>query len=259
LARVSTFLRFGNIIALVVTLIINGLAGTTLLNGRTTAQVSDTYLTLITPAGYVFGIWGIIYFLLFAFVIYQALPSQKEKLYQRQIGALFILSSVLNCVWLFLWQYDFITLSVVIMLGLLGTLIAIYRRVNIGKAKAPFREKLLVHVPFSVYLGWITIATIANVSAALVSVNWDSFGINPQTWALIMLWIALIIALAVIITRRDIAYSLVIVWALAGIAINQSIYGDIVTLAEIGIALVLVVLTLTIISYRLKYKSIVKK
>ena len=117
----------------------------------------------------------------------------------------------------------------------------------------------MVHVPFSVYLGWITIATIANVSAALVSVNWDGFGINPQTWALIVLGVALIIVLAVIITRRDIAYSLVIVWALAGIAINQSIYGDIVTLAEIGIALVLVVLTLTIIGYRLKYKSIVEK
>ena len=145
------------------------------------------------------------------------------------------------------------------MLSLLATLITIYRRVNIGKAKAPFREKLLVHVPFSVYLGWITIATIANVAAALVSVNWDGLGINPQTWTLIVLGGALIIALAVIVTRKDIAYSLVIVWALAGIAINQSIYGDIVTLAEIGIALVLVVLTLTIIVYRLKYKSIDKK
>lgn len=145
------------------------------------------------------------------------------------------------------------------MLSLLATLITIYRRVNIGKAKAPFREKLLVHVPFSVYLGWITIATIANVAAALVSVNWDGLGINPQTWTLIVLGVALIIALAVIVTRKDIAYSLVIVWALAGIAINQSIYGDIVTLAEIGIALVLVVLTLTIIVYRLKYKSIDKK
>jgi benzodiazapine receptor len=259
LTRTSTFLRFGNIIALVITLIINGLAGTTLLNGRTTAQVSDAYPTLITPAGYVFSIWGIIYTLLFAFIIYQALPSQKEKLYQSQIGALFILSSVFNCVWLFLWQYDFIILSVIIMAGLLGVLITIYRRVNIGKAKAPFREKLLVHVPFSVYLGWITIATIANVSTALVSVNWDGFGINPQTWALIVLGVALIIALAVIVTRRDIAYSLVIIWALAGIAIKQSMYGNIVTVTEIGIVLVLVVLALMLIAYRLKFRSIIKK
>jgi len=259
LTKTSTLLRYGNIIALVVTLIINGLAGTTLFNGRTTAQVSDAYPTLITPAGYVFSIWGIIYILLFAFVIYQALPSQKEKLYQGQIGALFILSSVFNCVWLFLWQYDFITVSVIVMLGLLCTLISIYRRINIGKAKAPLREKLLVHVPFSVYLGWITIATIANVSAALVSVNWDGFGINPQTWALIVLGGALAIALTVIVTRRDIAYSLVIVWALAGIAVKQSMYGNIITLAEVGIVLVLVVLALALIVYRLRQRSLVKK
>jgi hypothetical protein len=145
------------------------------------------------------------------------------------------------------------------MAGLLGVLITIYRRVNIGKAKAPFREKLLVHAPFSVYLGWITIATIANVSLALVSVNWDGFGINPQTWALIVLGVALIIAFAVIVTRRDIAYSLVIIWALAGIVIKQSMYGNIVTVAEIGIVLVLVVLALILIAYRLKFRSIIKK
>ena len=241
------------------TLIINSLAGTTLFNGRTTAQVSDAYPTLITPAGYVFSIWGIIYILLLAFVIYQALPSQKEKLYQKQIGALFILGSIFNCVWLLLWQYDFITLSVIVMLGLLGTLITIYRRLNIGKSKAPLREKLLARVPFSVYLGWITIATLANVSAGLVSVNWDGFGVNPQTWALVVLGVALAIALAVIVTRKDIAYSLVIVWALAGIAVNQSMYPNIVATAEIGIAIVLVVLAVTLIVYRLRHRSLVKK
>jgi len=250
----ASLLRFGNIAALVVTLVINGLAGTTLLNNRTTADVSAAYPTLITPAGYVFSIWGVIYILLVAFVIYQALPSQKNKPYQKQIGALFILSNILNSVWLFLWQYDYITVSVVVMFALLATLIAIYVRLGIGKAKTPFRETLLVHVPFSVYLGWITIASIANVAAALVSVNWDGFGISPETWAILVLAVALIIALAMIFTRKDIAYTLVIVWALAGIATNQSAYANIVLTAEVAIVIIVVALVATWIIYRVRQR-----
>ena len=247
-------LRVGNIIALIVTLIVNGLAGTTLLNGRTTAEVSDTYFTLITPAGYVFSIWGVIYILLAAFAIYQVLPSQKDKPCHKQIGALFILSSIFNCVWLFLWQYDYITLSVVVMFALLATLISIYTRLGVGKSKAPLREKLLIQTPFSVYLGWITIASIANVSAALVSLNWDGLGISAETWAVIVLALALVVALAVIFTRRDIAYSLVIIWALAGIAINQSSYPNIVLTAEVAIAIIIVTLSVSLIAYRLRQR-----
>ncbi len=247
-------LRFGNIAALLVTLLVNGLAGTTLLGGRTTAQVSEAYPTLITPAGYVFAIWGIIYILLIAFAIYHVLPKQKVKPYQKQIGALFILSSIFNCIWLFLWQYDYITLSVILMFALLASLISIYLRLNIGKTKTSIDEKLLVHLPFSVYLGWITIAAIANVAAALVSINWDGFGVNPQIWAVVVLAVALAITLAVILTRRDIAYSLVVVWALAGIAVNQTAYPNIVWTAEIAIAVILIVLSLELAASRLRHK-----
>jgi len=247
-------LRVGNIIALIVTLIVNGLASTTLLNGRTTAEVSDTYFTLITPAGYVFSIWGVIYILLAAFAIYQALPSQKDKTYQKQIGALFILSSVFNCVWLFLWQYDYITLSVIVMFALLATLITIYTRLGIGKTKAPLMEQLLIRTPFSVYLGWITIATIANVSAALVSLNWGGLGLSADTWAVVVLLVALVVALAVIFTRRDIAYSLVIIWALAGIAVNQSSYPNIVLTIEVAIAIIIVGLIASLIASRLRHR-----
>jgi len=251
----ANLLRFGNIAAFIITLAINSLANTTVLNGRTTGQVSDLYPTLVTPAGYVFAIWGIIYVLLLAFVIYQALPSQKDKLFQKQIGLIFILSSLFNCVWLFLWQYDFITESVVVMFALLATLIAIYLRLNIGKAKVSLKEKLLVHLPFSVYLGWITIAAIANVASALVSVNWDGFGLSPEIWAVTVLTVALVITLAVIVTRRDIAYSLVIVWALGGIAVKQNTSQNVVTTAEIAIGVILFVLALAIAIYRLRYKK----
>jgi translocator protein len=248
----TNFFRFGNIVAFIATLVVNGLAGTTLLNGRSTAQVSDLYSNPFTPAGYVFSVWGIIYTLLLVFVIYQLLPKQKDKPFQRQTGALFILSSIFNIVWLFLWQYDYITLSVVLMFGLLATLIAIYFRLGVGKSKAPLTERLCVHLPFSVYLGWITVASIANVAAALVSVGWDGLGLSAQTWTIIALVIALVVTLVVILARRDIAYGLVIVWALAGIAVKQSIYPEIVTTAEIAIFVILVGLALISIIDRLK-------
>ncbi len=249
----ANLLRFGNIVTYAITIIVNSLAGSTaLLNGRTTAAVSDAYPTLVTPAGYVFSIWGVIYLLLLAFVIYQVLPGQKYKSYQKQISVLFILSGLFNVVWLFLWQYDYIVLSVVVMFALLATLITIYVRLGIGKTKAPLMESLLVRLPFSVYLGWITIATIANVSAALVSVSWDGLGLSPQTWAILVLAVAAVIAVTVIVTRKDIAYSLVLIWALAGIAVKQSLYPDIVLTAQIVIVVIVVVLAVRLFMYKLR-------
>jgi benzodiazapine receptor len=248
----NNYLRLGNIAALIIVLAINGLAGTTFLNGRTTAQVSDLYSNPFTPAGYVFAIWGIIYALLLIFVIYQALPKQKDKPFQKQISILFILSSFFNVFWLFLWQYDYITYSVILMFSLLATLTAIYLRLGIGKSKVSFTEKLYVHFPFSVYLGWITVASIANVAAALVSVRWNGFGFSPETWAIVAMSIALIVTLIVIVARRDIAYSFVIVWAITGIAVKQSSNQNLVLTAEIAIALILIALVLTTVIYKLK-------
>jgi benzodiazapine receptor len=249
----SVFIKWSNIVAFVLTVIVNSLAGsTTFLGGVNTAEISDSNPTLITPAGYVFSIWGIIYVLLGVFVIFQALPSQKEKEYEKKIGWLFVLSSVLNIVWLFLWQYEILSVSVVLMFLLLATLIAIYLRLNIGKSAVSLREKLAVHVPFSVYLGWITIASIANVSVFLVSENWDGFGISPETWATLIVIVALVITLLVLATRRDIAYGLVIIWAFLGIAVNQSGNPNIVTLTEASAIIVLLGLAVAILLSRLE-------
>jgi hypothetical protein len=250
----TNLLRFGNVIAFVLTLGVNGLAGTTVLNGRTTAQVSDLYSNPFTPAGYVFAIWGIIYALLLVFAIYQALPKQKDKPFQNQISALFILSSIFNVVWLFLWQYDYITVSVVLMFALLATLTAIYLRLRIGKSGVPLKDKLCVHLPFSVYLGWITMASIANVAAALVSVRWNGFGLSVETWAIAAMSIALIVTLIVIAARKDAAYSLVVVWALAGIAVKQSTHPNIVAVAEVAIAVILIASALSIAVGRWRHK-----
>ena len=251
----STLLKGMNIIAFVLTVLVNGLAGsTTLLGGRFTAEISDMYPTLITPAGYVFSIWGVIYILLGIFVVFQALPSEKGKDYQNRIGWLFVLSSLLNIFWLFLWQYEYLSLSVVLMFLLLATLIAIYLRLNIGKSAVSLREKLAVHLPFSVYLGWITIASIANVAVFLVSENWDGFGISQETWATLIIIIALLITLLVIVTRRDVAYGLVIIWALVGIAVKQSENQNIVMIAEISAIIIAVALVAAILVTRLRRK-----
>ena len=253
MATENSLLKVTNITAFVLTVIVNSLAGsTTLIGGVNTAQISDSNPTLITPAGYVFSIWGIIYVLLGIFVIFQALPSQKEKEYKKKIGWLFVLSSIINIVWLFLWQYELLSLSVVLMFLLLASLILIYIRLGIGKSPVPLREKLAVHVPFSVYLGWITIASIANVSVTLVSVNWNGFGISSEIWASLIIIVALVITLLVLATRRDIAYGLVIVWALIGIAVKQSGNQNIVTLTEASAIVILLALAATILLGKFK-------
>jgi hypothetical protein len=249
----SSFLKWINAVAFVLTVLVNGLAGgTTLLGGKLTSEISGANPTLVTPAGYVFSIWSVIYILLGVFIVFQALPSQKGKGFQEKIGWLFVLSSVLNVVWLFLWQFEYLSLSVVIMFMLLASLIAIYLRLSIGKSTVSLREKLAVHVPFSVYLGWITVASIANVSVMLVSLEWDGFGIGQEVWATVIIIIALLIALLVIATRKDVAYGLVIIWALLGIAVEQSGNWNIVTTVEISVVVIVVGLILSFVASGLK-------
>ena len=251
-SRKTVLLQSLNVLAFAVTVLVNGLASSLALNGRTTAEVSDLYFTLVTPAGYVFAIWGVIYALLLVFVVFQALPSQREKPFLRQINVLFILSSVFNVVWLFLWHYDRIVLSVALMFALLATLIAVYLRLGIGKTMVTLKERVFVHLPFSVYLGWITVASIANVASALVAVGWDGFGLASDVWAVLVIAVALLITLGVIATRKDAAYSLVLVWALVGIAVNQSAYQNVLLASLIGAVTIAVALVAVLAVSKLK-------
>ncbi len=251
----SNVLRYVNLIFFALTVIINSLAGSsTIIGGNNTAQVSDSNLTLVTPAGYVFSIWGIIYILLGVFAVYQALPKQQGKEYQKKIGWLFALSSLFNIVWLFFWQFEYLSLSVVLMFLLLASLILIYVRLGIGKSKVTMGEKLAVHLPFSVYLGWITVAAIANVAATLFSLNWDGFGFSPEIWAMLVIVVALIITLLMLITRKDAAYSLVIIWALVGIGVKQSGNQTIAMLTEACAIIIAVSLIIVIIFAKLRKK-----
>ncbi|MBN2202837.1 MAG: tryptophan-rich sensory protein [Candidatus Aenigmarchaeota archaeon] len=246
-------LKWGNVIAFILTIFVNFLAGSTkLIGGVSTGGVSDSYQTLVTPPGYVFSIWSIIYILLGAFVIFQLMSNKKRKEYRNKIGWLFVSSCLLNIVWLFVWQYQMILLSVLVMLLLLINLIAIYLRVGIGINQEKLIEKLTFHLPFSVYLGWISIATIANISVSLVYLRWDGFGIDPQIWASLIVVVALLLAILVLFKRRDVAYGLVFVWALAGITIKQS-GNQISMLTEISAILILAAIAVTLFfKYRKK-------
>jgi len=249
----STQLKWVNIIAFITMVLVNGLAGsTTLLGGKNTAEISYANPTLITPAGYVFSIWGVIYVLLGIYVIFQALPREKEKEYHGKIGWLFVLSSLFNILWLFLWQFEYLSLSVILMLMLLASLILTYLRLDIGKSEVEIREKLTIHLPFSTYLGWITIASIANVSVALVSLDWNGFGISHETWATLIIIIALLISTIVSVTRKDIAYGLVIIWAFVGIAAGQSGNHNIVLLAQVSAIVVLIALISSLLIAKLR-------
>jgi benzodiazapine receptor len=248
----TVFFQAINIVAFAVTILVNGLAGsTTLLGGVTSADVSDMYPTLVTPAGFTFAIWGIIYTLLAVFVIYQLLT--KDKTFLQQIGVFFALSSLLNICWLFLWHYDLITYSVVLMLALLASLILIYLRLDIGRASSvSVKERLCVHLPFSVYLGWISIATIANVSVTLTAVGWDGLGIADETWAVVIIAVALVLTLAMLVLRKDVAFSLVVVWALVGILSKQSDFQNIVLAAEVCIAIILLAIVAVVLVSKFK-------
>lgn len=210
-----------NVIALLVTLAINGLANALPLNGQTTGQISDRYPVYFTPAGYVFSIWGLIYLGLLAFVVYQALPAQRENPRLRQIGPWFILSCVVNSVWIFAWHYGFLLLSGVLLVALLGTLLVIYLRLSATQPGST-AERWLVDLPFSIYLGWATVATIANTTVVLYGLGWNGWGISGPVWTAVLLAVATAIAALISLRRGDTAYVLVLLWAFIGIAVKQA-------------------------------------
>ena len=214
-----------NLFGFLGTVVVNALAVILPLNQKTTQQLSDQYPNLFVPAGLTFSIWGIIYILLAILVIYQLIVTFRKdesglKPFKK-IGYLFFISSILNMGWIFAWHYEIVSLSVVIMLLLLGSLLAIYLRLGVGKKGATKVDQYLTHLPFSIYLGWITIATIANTTALLVDLNWNRFGLSEQFWAVAIIIVGIAIALAVIFRRQDIYYCLVVDWALLGILLKR--------------------------------------
>lgn len=204
--------------------LVNILANALPLNNRATGQISDSYPNLFAPAGITFSIWGVIYLLLLGYVIYQFIPrnknreNKKEKLL-KNINSYFIVSSLANIAWIFAWHYDYIGISLLLMIVLLISLIKIAEIIR--KEHFTTQEKLFISTPFSVYFGWITVATIANVTVFLVSIGWNGFGIADYMWMSIILIIGVIIGILRIRRDKNMAYGLVLIWAYAGILLKH--------------------------------------
>jgi len=218
----DTLRQSANALSVAVALTVNILASALPLNGQNTGEISDRFEVFFVPAGYVFSIWGLIYIGWIAFAIYQFLPVQKESPRLRRLGYWFALSGLFNAGWLFCWHYNLFGLSVLAMLALLVTLIISYLQLRVGKTPVSAAEKWSVDVPFSVYLGWVSVATIANITDWLYFIEWSGFGIAPQVWAVIMLIVASAVGALMAIGQRDAGYLFVFVWAFAGIALKQA-------------------------------------
>ena len=240
------------IIAVVATIVVNGLANALPINNQTTGDISDRFDVFFAPAGYVFSIWGVIYLGLVAYAIYQALPAQRDNPRLARIAPWFVLSCVVNSIWIFLWHYEQFVLTITAMLTLLISLIAVYVQLGIGRSAVSTGEKWLVRLPFSIYLGWVSVATIANITSTLDWVNWGGWGISEQNWAVIMLVVAVVLALLVERTRRDIAYILVFVWAFIGIGVEQSDATTVATAAYIAAGLLAV---LAVVSFVMRQRE----
>ena len=247
--KILILLQIGNLLAFLGTVLVNSLANIIPIGGKNTGELSDALPNLFVPAGYVFAIWGVIYLLLMLFSVYQILPKQRESLFLKRINILFIIGSLANIIWIFLWHYQLVPLSLIAMLVLLGSLLAIYLRLGIGVKEATRNEKILVHLPFSVYLGWITVATVANVTALLVSlpIDWTLYGFDVVA-TITILFVVLGVTVAMLISRKDIAYALVVVWALLGISVKQ-ISGQIGVAVFAGTFAGVIVLGILLISY----------
>ncbi|MGB4660888.1 MAG: hypothetical protein WBI07_17085 [Mobilitalea sp.] len=222
--KINTVVKMSVIVTYIGMILVNALANILPINGVNTGQVSDSYPNLFAPTGLTFAIWGIIYLLLAFYSVYQIGFLQKDKSIIKaellnKVGILFSVSSIANMIWIFSWHYRILPLSMILMLVILLGLILI--AILIKREKLTFTEKILVRIPFSIYFGWITVATIANATTLLVSLKWNRFGISEQVWTILILIVGILIGIITTLKNRDVAYGLVIIWAYFGILIKH--------------------------------------
>ncbi len=237
------------ILATLITITINGVANVLPLNGLTTGEISDRFDIYFFPAGYAFSIWGLIYLGLIIYTVYQALPAQKDNQALKRIAPAYWLGSLANSLWIFLWHFEVFPLTLIAMLGLLSSLLYIYLQLKNSEGS----QKWLVKLPFSVYLGWITVATVANTSQFLFYFNWGGWGITSAVWAVIMIAVASLLGLLMIWRENDTPYLLVLVWAFIGITVSQAPTAIVTTAAWTAVAVLVVGVLITLIKHRKVY------
>jgi hypothetical protein len=214
---IGTWVLFLGVIA------VNSLANILPINGYNTGQVSAFYPNAFVPAGFTFSIWGVIYLLLLSYSIGYTYYTLKQEQYPKafafieRINIYFLLTCVFNMSWIVAWHYLQIELSVVIMLLFLSTLIQLFLKSNTMAGALTSTQKFILQTPFIVYLGWISVATIANSTALLVAYQWDGFGMPPVYWSAAMILIAILLAVFMLKKFKAVPFALVVAWALWGI------------------------------------------
>ena len=221
------------VVSLLAVISINALAKTLPLNGQTTSEISNRLPVLFTPAGYVFSIWTIIYLLLSIWVVGLWRTRNNGDILFEKRSLLFIISSIFNISWIFLWHYELFALTVVAMIGLLITLLLLYRTYQVQDNKISSR------LPISIYLGWISVATISNISYVLTVYQWSGWGLSDPLWAVIMMTVGTALALHIRFHHFDIAYPFVFIWAFIGIAVHNGFEELLVTTAALFLSAVL--------------------
>jgi hypothetical protein len=266
LEKKSTFaIKTITAVTFVAMVTVNALANILPINGINTGQVSDAYPNLFAPAGLTFAIWGLIYlllamFTLFQFGLFQNLQKPAAAGLLFKIGLVFSISSLANTVWIFSWHFQIIPLSMLLMLVILACLIYIMQ--TIRREKLSGRDRLFIRLPFSVYFGWITVATIANATTLLVSWNWNGFGIPVQIWMILIIIVGMLIGSAITIKNHDIAYGLVLVWAYTGILIKHlspggfaGKYPEVIAIVIFSLVLLLVAIGSVLVNRRQTAKN----
>jgi len=253
-----------NTLGLLAVLYVNYLANAMPIGGYTTGELSAFYPNLFVPAGVTFSIWGIIYLFLIFFVGYQwyaAYTNKKEAIQTiEKIGPLFLVSCLANMGWIYTWHLQMVGYSIVMMLLLLGSLTTVYGRVTSLVQTFNRSDKVMLLIPFSLYTSWITVALVANVTAALVHIDWDGFGLSDVFWANTMISIAFLLSVAFVYNYGDIFFGGVTIWALLGIIVKRSSMatpdtGSIVVMAWVGIAAVAAVVAYVMYKKRLFNKN----
>ncbi len=213
-------LAIATLAAIVGTLLVNTLSNIVPPGGQNVGEIANTTLSgvLITPANYAFAIWGLIYVGLIAYGCYQLGPSQRQQATFQRVNKLLIGACVAQMIWILLFTLKFFALSILAMLGILIPLMMIYVTLQIGQQAVPRSRRWYAHYPFSIYLAWISVATVINVASALYAAGWGAWGLTGSAWTVIMVIVSAAIAIAVIWTRQDAAFILIYLWAYGAIA-----------------------------------------
>lgn len=256
---VSKWLKWAVLLTLLAMLVVNALSSILPINGVTPKEVSDRYPNLFVPSSLAFSIWGIIYLLTIAYSLYQfglfrrSGEAVNETLL-RKTSISFVISNILNLSWVIAWHYGLLAVSFGILVVMLLVMIHI-RFVVIAREPLTKKEKWLVRLPFSVYFGWISIATIAGATALLVGYGFTGFGFSEAAWTMLVLLFGAGISIAATLRFRDVAYLLVIVWAYSNILSNHlsntgfaGAYPGIIITIILSLAAFVAVITLMIAS-----------